>query len=71
MKPVEIIRGWLCEIMIARGDLSSVRLESLRDRGDNTCCTYLNGSIKEKLFRLEKSMFETKWLVAQTIFCRD
>ena len=23
-KPAEMIRGWLCEIMIARGDLTSV-----------------------------------------------
>ena len=33
-EPVEMIRGWLCEFMIARGDLASVRLESLRDRGE-------------------------------------
>ena len=35
-EPVEMIRGWLCEIMIARGDLASARLESLRDRGEIT-----------------------------------
>ena len=34
--PVEMIRGWLCGIMIARGDLASARLESLRDRGEIT-----------------------------------
>ena len=33
-QPVEMIRGWLCEILIARGDFASARLESLRDRGD-------------------------------------
>ena len=31
-----MIRGWLCEILIARGDLASARLESLRDRGEIT-----------------------------------
>ena len=35
-EPAEMIRGWLCEIMIARGDLASARLESLRDRGEIT-----------------------------------
>ena len=35
-EPVEVIRGWLCEIMIARGDLASARLESLKDRGEIT-----------------------------------
>ena len=35
-EPAELIRGWLCEIMIARGDLASARLESLRDRGEIT-----------------------------------
>ena len=33
-KPVDMIRGWLCEILIARGDFASARLESLRDRDD-------------------------------------
>ena len=33
-EPAEMIRGWLCEILIARGDFASARLESLRDRGD-------------------------------------
>ena len=33
---VGMIRGWLCEIMIARGDLASAWLESLRDRGETT-----------------------------------
>ena len=33
-EPVEMIRGWLCEILIARGDFASAQLESLRDRGD-------------------------------------
>ena len=61
----------MCEIMIERVDLDSSRLESLRNRGDNTCCTYLNGSRQEKLFRLKKSMFETKGLVVQTKFCVD
>ena len=29
-----MIRGWLCEILIARGDFAYARLESLRDRRD-------------------------------------
>ena len=29
-----MIRGWLCGILIARGDFASARLEYLRDRGD-------------------------------------
>ena len=33
-EPVDTIRGWLCDIIIARGDFVSARLESLRDRGD-------------------------------------
>ena len=33
-EPIECIRGWLCEILIARGDFPSARLESLRDRGE-------------------------------------
>ena len=33
-EPVEMIRGWLCKILIARGDFASARLESLRDRND-------------------------------------
>ena len=33
-EPVDTIRGWLCDILIARGDFASARLESLRDRGD-------------------------------------
>ena len=33
-EPIDTIRGWLCEILIARGDFVSARLESLRDRGD-------------------------------------
>ena len=33
-EPETMIRGWLCEILIARGDFASARLESLRDRGD-------------------------------------
>ena len=35
-EPAEMIRGWLCEILIARGDLASARLESLKDRGEIT-----------------------------------
>ena len=35
-KTVEFIRGWPCGIMIARGDLASARLESLKDRGEIT-----------------------------------
>ena len=31
-----MIRGWMREIMIARGDLASARLETLRDRGEIT-----------------------------------
>ena len=33
---VEMIRGWMCEIIIVRGDLASTRLESLRNRGEIT-----------------------------------
>ena len=32
-EPIDMIRGWLCEILIARGDFASARLECLRDRG--------------------------------------
>ena len=35
-KPVEMIKGWMCDIMIARGDLASARLESLRDKSEIT-----------------------------------
>ena len=33
-EPVDMIRGWLYEILIARGDFASARLESLRNRGN-------------------------------------
>ena len=33
-EPVEMIRGWLCEILISRGDFDSARLESLKDRDE-------------------------------------
>ena len=33
-EPIDTIRGWLCDILIARGDFASAQLESLRDRGD-------------------------------------
>ena len=35
-EPVELIRGWLCKILIARGSFPSARLESLRDRGETS-----------------------------------
>ena len=35
-EPVEMISGWLCKIMIARGNLASARLDSLRYRGEIT-----------------------------------
>ena len=35
-EPAGMIRGWLCEIMIVRGDLLSTRLESLMDKGEIT-----------------------------------
>ena len=35
-QPADVIRGWLCEILIARGNLDAAWLESLRDRGDTT-----------------------------------
>ena len=35
-QPSEILRGWLCEILIARGNYDAARLESLRDRGETT-----------------------------------
>ena len=31
-----MIRGWLCEMLIAHGDFAVARLESLRDRGSIT-----------------------------------
>ena len=31
-EPVEMIRDWLCENLIARGNFDSARLESFRDR---------------------------------------
>ena len=30
-EPVEAIRGWLCDVLIARGDFDSARLECLKD----------------------------------------
>ena len=33
-EPVEMIIGWLCEILIARGDFTSARIQSLCDRND-------------------------------------
>ena len=36
MEPVENIRSWLCDILIACGDFDSARLESLQDRGEIT-----------------------------------
>ena len=33
-----MLRGWLYEILIARGDFATARLESLRDRGEVTHC---------------------------------
>ena len=35
-EPMDVVRGWLCEILIARGEFASARLESLRDRGEIT-----------------------------------
>ena len=35
-QPPEILRGWLCEILIARGDFDAAWLELLRDRGETT-----------------------------------
>ena len=37
---VEIIRGWLCEILIARGDFDSSRSKYLKDRGDIYLMSY-------------------------------
>ena len=31
--PIESVRGWLCSIKIARGDMDGARLESVKDRG--------------------------------------
>ena len=36
------------------GGLASARLESLRDKGDDTCFAYSGGDREEKLFRLDK-----------------
>ena len=33
-EPMDVVRGWLCEMLIARGEFASARLESLRDRGE-------------------------------------
>ena len=33
---MEVVRGWLCKILIAREDFDAARLESLRDRGEIT-----------------------------------
>ena len=33
---MDVVRGWLCEILIACGEFASARLESLRDRGETT-----------------------------------
>ena len=35
-QPAEVLRGWLCDILIARGNFDAARLESLRDRGETT-----------------------------------
>ena len=35
-QPVDVLRGWLCEILIARGDFAAARIESLLDRGETT-----------------------------------
>ena len=35
-QPIDIVRGWLCSILIARGDFDAARLESLQDRGETT-----------------------------------
>ena len=37
-QPIDVVRGWLCEILIARGDFATARLECLRDRGEVTHC---------------------------------
>ena len=34
--PVDMIHGWLCDILIAKGDFDSERLTFLRDRGEAT-----------------------------------
>ena len=31
-EPVEVQRGWLCSVKIARGDFNGAQLESLKDR---------------------------------------
>ena len=33
-EPIDMISGWLCKILIARGDFATAILESLRDRGE-------------------------------------
>ena len=32
-EPIESVRGWLCSVMIARGDLEGAKEEGLKDRG--------------------------------------
>ena len=49
--------------MIARGDLASARLESLKDRGEITHVVPNLSAAEKKISRLEKRMFTKKQLV--------
>ena len=37
-EPIESVRGWLCSVMIARGDLEGAKEEGLKDRGTISRC---------------------------------
>ena len=72
-EPAEMIRGWLCEILIARGDLASARLESLKDRGEITyvipiLTAILNNGV---IWIKEKYVYNEKVSWANEIFMRD
>ena len=63
-EPVEMIRGWLCEILIARGDFASARLESLRDRNDiSHIVPILTDREMEKIFRLAQCPVATTIMI--------
>ena len=67
-EPVEMFRGWLWEIIIAREDLASDQLESLRDkRRRHMLCLFWWRQRKEVIY-VGKSVFEKIKLVAQTKF---
>ena len=63
---VEIIRGWLCEIMIARGCLASSRFESLRCRGATHVLPILTEAEKRSYLDWRKLCLKRQsWLCKQ------